>query len=471
MSGPFFVADFDSASAMLRANARFLEGKDFPELGMDNPLSPLIPIANLLPRALRDQVYIWSGWGEAVPEAKLGDIDIEEANKWAVGEYPERSYPAIAVGSSNGAGVHLWTALGVPWLPQTVLVPVRRHGVHPDEPIDDMAWGVEPGQTLLDANPDLQLHHMHDPNEDRLMIQRMTYFRTKRRTLGPSYERFMRRCLDPGGTIFLVECERRWPVVRIADRHYFQPGGMGGAEPEEYVEGSPRVAEYLERYGSHRREWQQVEPNEEQPEAEWGFAEPLRDDVARFAAENGYRVRRLRFAEPEDLSPFVADLYRWWYRQRGIDDARLLGSMFIAMNPWWTLRTASVPWWAKFGTQPSADELERYLDSADPFDELYLMLFSHGIEGVGQAPIERWQRILGRARRHGAFVGVDEDEFPADFATLTRYHEELPSTITARHPMPGPLPLADFNRFIDEHRGRHAVALEELETATTGMAG
>jgi hypothetical protein len=468
MSQASFVADFDSASAMLRANASYLRGEDFPELGMDNPLSPLIPVANLLPNVLREQVYIWSGWGEAVPEAKLGEIDIEQANEWAVNEYPERTYPAIAVGSSNGAGVHLWSALGIPWLPQTVLIPVRRHGVHPDEPIDDMAWGVDRGQTLLDANPDLQLHHMHDPNQDRLMIQHMTYFRTKRRTLGPAYRRFMQRCLEPGGTIFIVECERRWPVVKIADRHYFQPGAMGGAEPAEYVGDSPRVAEYLERYDSHRRQWQHIEPTEEQPEAEWGFAEAMRDNIADFAAENGFRVQRLRFVEPEDLSPFVADLYRWWYRERGMDEARLLGSMFVQMDPWWTLRTASVPWWAKFGTVPSAEKLEQYLDGADPFDEIYLMLFSHGIEGVGQAPIERWRRILGRARRHGAFVGVDEDEFPRDFATLKRYHDDLPSTITARHTLPGPLALADFERFIQQARGRHAVAIEDLELAGVG---
>jgi hypothetical protein len=227
------------------------------------------------------------------------------------------------------------------------------------------------------------------------------------------------------------------------------------------------VAEYLERYGSHRRQWQHVEPTEEQPEAEWGFAEPLRDDIADFATENGYRVRRLRFVEPEDLSPFVADLYAWWYRQRGIDDRRLLGSMFIQMDPWWTLRTASVPWWAKFGTHPSADKLERYLDGADPFDEIFLMLFSHGVEGVGQAPIERWRRILGRARSHGDFVGVDEAEFPRDFATLKRYHDDLPEKIDARHSLPGPLPLADLDRFIEEHRGRHAVALQDLEIAAT----
>jgi len=58
--------------------------------------------------------------------------------------YPRRTYPAAVVGSSNGAAVHLWGALGIPWLPQTFLVPVARSGVHPDEPFDAMHWAVEP---------------------------------------------------------------------------------------------------------------------------------------------------------------------------------------------------------------------------------------------------------------------------------------------------------------------------------------
>jgi len=78
------------------------------------------------------------------------------------------------VGSSNGAVVHLAAALGAPWLPQTLLLPVRHGGVHPDDPAGDLATAVEPARVLLAANPELVLHHMHDANQDRLMIRHMT---------------------------------------------------------------------------------------------------------------------------------------------------------------------------------------------------------------------------------------------------------------------------------------------------------
>jgi hypothetical protein len=98
----------------------------------------------------------------------------------------------------------------------------------------------------------------------------------------------------------------------------FQQGALGGATVSEAHQGSERVADYLRRYGSHRRRWDPPPPDADRPEAEWGFEPALGEDVERFAADRGYRVRRIVFDQPEDLSPLVADLYRDWYRRRGL---------------------------------------------------------------------------------------------------------------------------------------------------------
>jgi hypothetical protein len=183
-SAPWFIADFDSASAMAQATARFLHRRDFRGLGLSPWLEPFAIATNLLPRPLRRLIYIKSGAMEAIPPARLGEIRAEEVSQWATGLYPQRTYPAIAIGSSNGALVHLCAALGIPWLPQTVLIPVRQSAFGPDEPVKAMRFGAEHAPRLLDANPDLQLHHMHDPNQDRLMAQNLAYFRVKRLRLG-----------------------------------------------------------------------------------------------------------------------------------------------------------------------------------------------------------------------------------------------------------------------------------------------
>ena len=456
-----YIANFDSEAAMLRALGNYLHSEDFPMTGAVSPsieplMKPLVAAVNALPRRVREEVYTWSGRSEAVPPKKLGQVRAEDVSRWVVSHYPRRRYPATVIGSSNGALVHLCAALGIPWLPQTFLVPVRRSGVHPDEPAEELEWGREPARTLLAANRELELHHMFDPNQDRLMARRMAYFRVKRQRLGKMYERFLEENLSEGATLFVAECGLKWPTTRVGERHVFQFGALGGATPEEFLRGGEQVEDYLARYGSHRRRWDPPEPDDERPEAEWGFEPALREDVERFARERGYRVRRIVYDQPEDVSPLVADLYRQWYEERGLPANRLLAESFILMEPWWTLRTGSVPFWMVFNMEPSAEALERYLDGTKPYDHIHLTLFSHGVDSIGLASIERWRSILLRARKHGAFVGVDERRFPRDFAVFVRYHADL-KKVPARYPMPGSLPLAWLDVFLSRMGDRYSV--------------
>ncbi len=453
---PPYIANFDSATAMSRALGRFLQGKDFPSLGLP-PAGSLTHLANRLPERAREVVYSAGSGGEAIPGKMVDKVKAEELSKWVTGLYPRgRRYPAIAIGSSSGALVHLCAALGIPWLPQTFLIPIAQPDGHPDDAREGLEAAREAGARLLDANPELQLHHMHDPNQDRLTLQLMTYFRVKRLNLGREYERFIAEHLEPGGVILQVECRRTWPTTKVDDRYYFQMGALGGATPEEFLHGSERVEAYLARYGSHRRRWDPPEPDSEAPEAEWGFEPALARDIDLLAQRKGYRVVPVHFEEPEHLSHLVADLYRGWYRERGFQANRLLVESFILMEPYWTLRTGSVPYWMKFNMEPSAEALGRYLDGTEPYDEIRMMLFNHGVECVGLVGIDGWRELLGRARRTGSFVGLDEEKYPLDFGSIARYHTEL-KKVPARYPLPGFLTLGQLQAFLDSTDGRYPV--------------
>src|SRR5712691_7477372 len=418
-----YLADFDSATGMLRALAAYLRDEDLPLLGaMPRSRAPLMKlvasVVNRLPKPLQEQVYIWSGWLEAVSQRKLGVVSGEEVADWMAGLYPRRQYPAVVVGSSNGAAVHLWAALGIPWLPQTLHVPVQ----------------------------------------DRLMVQRMSYFRFKRRTLGPAYERFLRECLKPGGTIIVMECGLPWPTTRRGDRYVFQFGALGGSNPEEMMHGGERVEAYLRRHKSDRIRWEPPPPDGTSPEAEWGFAPALREDIERFARRHDYRVQRVVFEQPEAMSPLVADLHRWWYERLGVADNRLVVDSFTLMEPYWTTRTRSVPFWMVFNTEGSFSALDDYLRQARPFDELLITLFSHGVDSIGLVPIEKWRSLFPRALQHADFIGVDEAAFPRDFGVFVRYHFDFLRKISSRHATPPALTLQELSEFLRQSRDRYQVA-------------
>lgn len=449
------VASFDSATGMIRALSRQLSGRDVPLLGqlprkLELPASTLLGTVNHLPARQAEALYAASGVAEAVPPHAMGDIDSEQLARWIVDHYPKRQYGTILLGSSNGAAVHLAAALDAPWLPQTLLVPVRRNTEDRDDAGAELRAGAQPGEALLQANPDLVLHHMHDPNQDRLMIRGMSYFRVKWQRLPTAYREFLQEALAPGGVVLSVECETQWPVTQVADRHYFQFGAVGGATVEEYREGSSRVSAFLRRYGSAWNAWEPPQTDQLRPEAEWGFEPAWQEDVTDQVRARSAHFRRLRFTIPDDLSPAVADVYRHWNHQgRGIPNERLLFDSFLLMDPWWTIRTGSVPFWLSFATEGSLQAAHEYLDRTGTFDELRLMLFSHGTDSIGLAAFGEWQQLLQRARKIGTALGADRRAFPRDFAVLARAHRAL-AQMRHLHPMPQPLPWNDVETLLQD---------------------
>jgi hypothetical protein len=450
-AAPPGIARFDSAAGMARALGHFLHGREFTSLTGSAALDTLIRRINLLPRRPREWFYSVSGAIEALPQRRVPRLDLDRIAAWLAGLYPDRRYASAFIGSSNGALIHLAAALGAPWLPQTFLCPVRQFGVDPDEPRAGFATGRPIVEMLLRAHPDIAVHHMHDPNQDRLMLRTMSYYRLKYRRLPPAYRDALERWLPPGATLYVVDCTKRWPVLRTGARSLFQFGALGGMEADEYFRGSPRLRAALARTGTGRARWDPPEPDDEAPEAEWGFDPALRGELVEMAHDRGWRLVEIRFSEPEALSGIAARLYQSWYREAGYDGPlRLLADSFVLMMPLRTQRLRAVPYWLLFAVAASAARLARFLDAQPRFEEVDLFLFSHGTEGVGVAPIAAWQALAARGRRPGRLLGVDPARYPRDFATFARFAGDA-ATLAPVHPPLAALPPARFEALLREH--------------------
>jgi hypothetical protein len=418
------VASFDSASAFLLALGRALRGQDFPRLGQSWWKTVPVRASALLPRELRCRAYAIASGREGNPVERLGDIDLDEVAAWVARTYPDRRYPAVMLGSSNGALTHLAAACGIPWLPQTVLVPVRRRGADPDDMPAALEFGARHGPTLLKHNPRVELHHMQDANQDPLSSSQMAYFRVKWTSPPPAYETFLDRRLEPGAPLIVVRDTSTWPVTRIGPRHVFQVGAQGGMVADEYLAGPDVPA-----------------PDDVAAEAEWGFAEPLLEPLRARARRMGHPVVEVSYGHPQDPAAAVADTFRTWIRRRGGAAQRLLVSSFVVHDPWRTLTTGSVPFWTFFPVDHAAQALDSYLDRTS-YEDVDVLLFSHGAMSRGLADAQTWQRIAGRDHRRGRLLGVDARQFPADFAVFARYASALRSLPDSDAPV-SPMSLHD----------------------------
>jgi hypothetical protein len=445
-----FLTDFDSSVNMVRALGRFFEGKDHRGLSIGPGSRRLADLASSPPRVLRRLSFVGMGAAQGVPLDRARLVDAEEIATWATQQYRRGPYDTAIIGSGSGAAVHLAAALGAPFLPQTTLVAVKDRTTHPDEPVAAMHALAPTTRLVARKNPEVSVYHMHDPAQDRPMLQAIAYLRLKRLRLGRAYERFLEQRLTPGATIIQLECGRTWRSRALGERAYFQFGALGGVSEEEYHDSGKRIAEYLEAEDSHRRTWRPPETDARRPEAEWGWDPVLADDVERLAQRNGYTLRRLTMEEPQDLSPLVADLHRWWYRRLGIPSGRLLAESYVQWDPYWVLRLGVVPFWLRFNMEPSYEELRRYLDDAEPYDHVYLNLFSQGLWSPGVVPLEQWRELIeSKAREQAEIIGVDENAYPLDIGSTMRYQPAF-EALPFRHAIPAPLTLEDIHLFLAE---------------------
>jgi hypothetical protein len=452
-----FLTDFDSSVNTVRADASFLHGKDHPALSVGPSSKVPAEMAASRPDRIRAALTRILGFAQAIPLDRVRHLDVDDLDEWVVRQYGEGPFPVVVIGSASGGALHLAAALRAPFLPQTTLSAVRDLATHVDDPTGAMEALAPTARLIAERNPRVAVYHVHDPGQDRPMLESMAYLRLKRLELGPVYQRFLTRQLAPGGVIVQVECTRDWRTRTVGERAYFQFGAVGAISEQEYHQPGERIAGYLEQERSTERGWRPPETDARRPEAEWGWDAELGKDIIRLAEQHGHRVRRLVSQEPQEHSPFVADLHRWWYGQLGRPTDRLLVESYVQWDPMWALRTGSVPFWLRHNLEPDYQELREYLEAVDPYDFIHLNLFSPGIVSPGVVPADRWEQLVRQhALRHGELIGVDRDTYPMDRGSTMRYRKAFES-IPSREPLPEPLRVDDVDRFLSEAPPRYRI--------------
>lgn len=410
------IASFDSASVLHASTVAALRRRMFGNLGQSQILGTGVRVLGRLPWPLVKIVYARIGGAEGIDPADLGQVDMQRVAALFADAYPTAKYPGVFIGSSNGALTELAAALQVPWLPGTLLVPVHRIG-KADRPDQALEFGEQVGPALLDANPGIVLHQMHDSAQDELMVARMTYFRTKWRAIPDAYLKFLETRLKPGAPVFLVKDESTWKVTRVNDRHVFQSGGRGGLVADDYL-AMPHTPT----------------ANDVAPEAEWGADPDFTAAVRDWAAANDHPIVEIRVDGPQEAAHPVARILREWTRDRGGVADQLLVPSFVLGDPWRTIDLGMVPFWTYFGVQSAVESLRFHLQNSDPYREVNVLLFQHGADSPGVAYPNDFEGVVRESGADPRMIALRVNKSPRDIGSMGRYNSVLAKEPSANLP-------------------------------------
>ena len=380
-------------------------------------------------------------------------INADDVADWTSAQYGPGPYPVVVVGSASGAAVHLAAALRAPYLPQTTLVAVRELGTHPDDARGAMDALAPTARLVAQRNPEVAVYHMHDPAQDRPMLEGMAYLRLKRRALGRTLERFLEERLMPGGTVLLVECTRTWRTRAVGERVYFQFGCLGGVPEEEYHSSGARIADYLARERSPRRRGEPPEPDARRPEAggrrpNGASTRPCGPTSSTSPTGSGTGCaasspRSRRISATSSPTCTAGGTAGGDCRRSGCLCSPTCSGTRCGASASARCRSGSA------STCSSFEDLQRYLDRADRYDHIHLNLFSQGLWSPGVVPVHHWRALVESAARvHGEVIGVDEHAYPLDTGSTMRYQPAF-AALPPRHPLPAPLDVADIDRFLE----------------------
>jgi hypothetical protein len=381
--------------------------------------------------------------GRAVRDAGLDPelapyVSGEGLARQAVGAYTSAAngvgYPAILIGAPNGAVAYLAGLLHIPFLPSHFVLSFADR-TDPDDTRSYQAHGARLIEPILQNDPNLLAVNHFDPIHDRFLVAEVNHVRLKLLDLPEAYRRFIRAHLAPGGVLLSVDCSFSWMQYQIDDRHFFQVGGLGGYDFDDYLEGSDELDAWLKRLKSkHQGGWQLDDSFEllSQRESEWGTLAELGDAVRRFAAAEGYESRNIHGAHPEDFSLLAHTAYLWEARLHERQPQGLLLECFSQINPTAALRSDLLPLWLPFNCDDSLQFLAGFLPYIPEGLPVVFSLLANFTLTPDLPGAQAWQQIAARIGPVH-WIGTNPTRYPIDLASRFDYAPDLLSW-TRRHP-------------------------------------
>lgn len=230
--------------------------------------------------------------------------------------------------------------------------------------------------------------------------------------------------IDPRRDNLLPAKRSKLVALSSGRKEFFQVGGWGDIQPQEYLEGSQRVRDYCKTQKITQDAWRlNGYPLDEGSESEWGSEPALAKDLEAFCRQNGYRFIRIALPKPEDYSRLAFRAIALQLELENRQPPGVLIEMFSQFDASAVIKSGLLPLWLIFNTWDSykflADSLSEFpRDKPVFFSPLTTFSITPDI-----VPFSRWQLLLKDF--DWINIGARASHYPADTWTLLDWQNPL----------------------------------------------
>ena len=345
-----------------------------------------------------------------------------------------RRFPCVTIGAGlGGASAHLALALDGPFLPQAYVITLR--GGAPDGDVTTyFQRSAQLAGDIARQNPGIITIQHYDPIHDEWLTRHVYFLRFKILDLPSCYKEFLKRSLQPGGSICYLDCRARWLRYRIGERSYFQVGGWGDISAQEFLSGSPRIENYCQKVKMRRHNWQLTGyPLEEGLESEWGCEPGLGEALAEFSAQEGYQFIPISLPEPHDFSRLAYQATLHMLEKDGLPPAGVIVEMFTQFDATAVIKGGLLPLWLIFNTMDSLAFLKSMRSEFPEDKPVFFSPLSTFTPTPDLVPWQEWDQALRGSNWHN--IGTRPSHYPADAKALVDWVKPLREWV-AQHPQP-----------------------------------
>ena len=403
------VVAFDSGTRVVREVAEALSGTGRSILECYPRGSGIfLGFISLFPETMRVAAVEWGMRLSLGHDADCAtDVSVNALAEWCIDQYPDDGsrYPAIVIGSPNGAVAHLASLLGAPFLTTSFGLAFRHETIDPDNLDAYRRTSFETARRIVEANADsaFEIVCHYDPIHDRAMVRGVDFLRIKLHELPDCYEAFIRDRLTPCGRIVLVNCTYSWSQIPLSEHVFLQIGGLGAIAAETFIE-----------------RWAVTERTQARRESEWGCPEPFADSVRAICDGPGRDLLEIALDHPSAYSLLAYDAY---LASDGVRSETVLIDTFNHQNPRTNLATGIPGLWLPFNTEDALALAELALGDST-MERIYMAPLPSFSGSPDTASLDAWKRLL---LSHGSleFIGIRPNRYPADPLAPYRLSRDL----------------------------------------------